>query len=241
MAAADEARGAGRPVDGLREDAVAFVMGAQVLASDGTCGTLKGTVIDPVANALTHLVVESESGRGLGHLVPVDLVESFGEAIRLHCTTAEFRALDEAKEVHLVPIPDDERSPAWGRTYAWPYYGLGMLSAGMGAGGMGEFEMAHHRTPQPIVFDRVPLGEVEVRRGDQVHATDGWIGSVEGLVIDPEDHHVTHVLLAEGHLWGRKQVAIPITATSRVGEEIRVNLTQAEVEALPPVSLDRGP
>ncbi len=48
-----------------------------------------------------------------------------------------------------------------------------MLSAGMGAGGM---------------------GEVEVRRGDQLHATDGWIGSVERLVIDPEDHHVTHAL-----------------------------------------------
>jgi hypothetical protein len=49
-----------------------------------------------------------------------------------------------------------------------------------------------------------PLNEVEVRRGEHVHATDGDIGRVQGLVIDPSDHHVTHVLLQEGHLWGRR-------------------------------------
>ena len=36
------------------------------------------------------------------------------------------------------------------------------------------------------------------------------IGKVEGLVIEPTHGHVTHVLLQEGHLWGRKEVAIPI-------------------------------
>jgi sporulation protein YlmC with PRC-barrel domain len=241
MAAADEPRGTGVPTDSIGHDASAFVMGAQVVARDGACGTLSGAVIDPVANAVTHLVVESERHRGLGHLVPVDLVESSGGEIHLRCTTAEFRALDEAEEVQLVPVPDDERSPAWGQTYMWPYYGLGMLTGGMGAGGMGEFEVSHHHTPQPTVADRVPLGEVEVRRGDRVHATDGWIGSVAGLVIDPADHHVTHVLLSEGHLFGRKQVAIPIKATARVGDEIRVNLTKQEVGELPAVSLSQGP
>jgi hypothetical protein len=36
--------------------------------------------------------------------------------------------------------------------------------------------------------DCVPVGEVEVRRGEHVHATDGDIGLVEGLVIDPASH-----------------------------------------------------
>jgi uncharacterized protein YrrD len=240
MAAADEPRGTGAPTDSGGHDASTFVMGAPVVATDGTCGKLTGAVIDPIANALTHLVVERERHHGLGHLVPVDLVESSGEEIHLRCTVAEFKALDEAEEVQLVPVPDDERSPAWGRTYQWPYYGLGMLTGGMGAGGMGDYETPRHHTPQPTVTERVPLGEVEVRRGDRVHATDGWIGSVAGLVIDPADHHVTHVLLSEGHLFGRKQVAIPIKATARVGDEIRVNLTKQEVEELPPVSLSQG-
>ena len=61
-----------------------------------------------------------------------------------------------------------------------------------------------------------------VRRGEHVHATDGHIGKVQGLVIDPKSHRVTHVLLQEGHLWGRKEVAIPISAVRGVGDGIRL-------------------
>jgi len=60
---------------------------------------------------------------------------------------------------------------------------------------------------------------------------------VEGLVIDPSSGHVTHVLLQEGHLWGRKQVAIPAGAIERIDEEIHVHLTKHEIEALPPIEV----
>ena len=53
--------------------------------------------------------------------------------------------------------------------------------------------------------------------------------------------HVTDVLLAEGHLWGRKQVAIPIGAMTRQDQEIRVDLTKQQIEALPPVHLKSEP
>lgn len=107
-----------------------------------------------------------------------------------------------------------------------PYYGLGM---GMSDG------------PQPITSDRVPVGEVEVRRGEHVHAVDGTIGQVQGLVIDPRDHHVTHVLLDEGHLWGKKRVAIPIGSVTGLLDGVQLNLTKDEVGSLPPVELaDQG-
>ncbi len=230
-----------RRPESLERDAARFNMGSQALASDGPCGELTAVIIDPVAKAVTDLVVTPQHHRGLGRLVPIDLVESDGHQIRLRCTTAEFRELDEAEEVQLMPVSSEEWSPSAGRVYSWPYYGLGVLAAGIGAGGMEGSGTVHHSTPQPLVYDRVPLGEVEVRRGESVHAADGWIGSVEGLVIDPEDHHVTHVLLAEGHLWGRKQVAIPITAASRVGDGSRVALTKEQVEDLPPVGLSSSP
>jgi sporulation protein YlmC with PRC-barrel domain len=76
---------------------------------------------------------------------------------------------------------------------------------------------------------------VEVRRGDRVEATDGSIGRIQGLVVDPKDHQVTHVLLQEGHLWGRKDVAIPIKAVSRVGDTIQLGISKQEVQDLPPV------
>ena len=76
-----------------------------------------------------------------------------------------------------------------------------------------------------------------MRRGEHVHATDGHIGKVQGLVIDPESHHVTHVLLQEGHLWGRKEVAIPIGAVTGVDDGIRLNITKQQVQDLPPVDI----
>ena len=91
---------------------------------------------------------------------------------------------------------------------------------------------------QTVTYDSVPLGEVEIRRGDQVHASDGDIGRVQGLVIDPGSHGVTHVLLQEGHLWGRKDVAIPIRAVASTGDGIRLTITKREVGDLPPVDVD---
>ena len=64
---------------------------------------------------------------------------------------------------------------------------------------------------------------------------DPAIGHIQGLVVDPHDHQVTHVLLQEGHLWGRKDVAIPIKAVSRVGDTIKLNISKHEVQELPPV------
>jgi len=92
--------------------------------------------------------------------------------------------------------------------------------------------------PETVTYDRVPAGEVEVRRGEHVHATDGAIGRVQGLVVDPSDHHVTHVLLDEGHLWGKKRVAIPIGAVTGASDGVRLSLTKDEVGDLPPIDLD---
>ena len=77
-----------------------------------------------------------------------------------------------------------------------------------------------------------------MRRGERVHATDGDIGRVQGLIIDPSDHHVTHVLLQEGHLWGKKEVAIPMGSVKEVDAEgVHLDLSGDEVKDLPPVAL----
>jgi hypothetical protein len=117
----------------------------------------------------------------------------------------------------------------------WPYYGLGggMGVAGLGIGGVGAGAPA-----QTITSDTVPLGEVEVCRGDPVHATDGDIGRVQGLVVDRGSGQVTHVLLQEGHLWGRKEVVIPISAVASTSGGIRLTIAKQEVQDLPPVDID---
>jgi hypothetical protein len=210
-----------------------YEIGSHVSCSDGDCGELTRVVIDPVARALTHLVVAPHRDSALGRLVPVELVESDVAEIRLRATLSEFDALEDAVETELLPPGD----PAlWGygagQVLSLPYFGLGM-GPGMGVG-MG---VGVPPGPAVVFHDRVPVGEVEVRRGAHVAATDGDIGAVRGLVIDPHDHHVTHFLLEEGHLWGRKVVAIPIGSVAEVAAKVRLTLTKEEVGELPSVEL----
>jgi sporulation protein YlmC with PRC-barrel domain len=206
-------------------EATEFIIGSQVACSDGPCGELRRVVVDPVARAITHLVVA-------GRLVPIDLVASAAKEIELKCTKPEFDALEDADETQFLPGEGQQLGYPEEHVYTLPYFG-GIRSMNRG------IAPDHgHVDPHEATYDRVPVGEVEVRRGDHVDATDGAIGRVQGLIIDPSDHHVTHILLDEGHIWGEKQVAIPIGAVSRVGEIIRLSLTMDEVKDLPPVDLD---
>jgi hypothetical protein len=64
-------------------------------------------------------------------------------------------------------------------------------------------------------------------------------GKSRGLSSTLAGHHVTHVLLQEGHLWGRKEVAIPITAVTAVGVDgVQLSTTKQQVQDLPPVHID---
>lgn len=221
-------------------EATEFNIGSEVACSDGVCGELRRVVVDPVARAITHLVVEPRHRQGEGRLVPVDLVISAAKEIQLRCTRSDFDELEAAEEKQFLPGASGQWGYRQDQLLSMPYYGLGaggMGMAGLGVGGLGIGGMGPG--PHEIINDRVPAGEVEVRRGEHVHATDGAIGRVQGLVMDPSDHQVTHVLLAEGHLWGHKTVAIPISAVERIDDGVvRISLTKDEVRDLPPVDVN---
>ena len=214
-----------------------FTIGTEVSCSDGACGELSRVVVDPVARAVTHLVVEPKHDPGFGRLVPLDLVDATAAGIRLRCTMADFDKLGPAEETKFIPGGTGSVDYAEGEVLSWPYYGLGMGGGLVApAGGLG-VDMAD--IGQTVIYDKIPLGEVSVSRDQPVHATDGNIGRVQGLIIDPRDNHVTHVLLQEGHLWGRKEVAIPISAVSRVDDDgIQLSMAKAGVQDLPPVDID---
>ncbi len=82
--------------------------------------------------------------------------------------------------------------------------------------------------------EEIDPAEAELIPGKPVHAVDGEIGQVLGFIVDPDDQQVTHVLLKEGHLWGRREVAIPVSAVTAIDKGIRLNLTKKQVEDLPP-------
>jgi sporulation protein YlmC with PRC-barrel domain len=195
-----------------------FTLGARASCPDGFCGVVSRTILDPAARTVTHLVIGPRHGAG-GRLVPLDLVEAAAGEIRLRCTLDEFGRLDPAEETELV-------DGGYGDAGAM---GMGGSVPGMGLG---------YSTPL-VVEHAVPLGDIEVERHESVHAMDGHIGQVEGFAVDPADQKVTHVLLKEGHLWGRRQVAIPVSAVASVDAGIRLNITKQQVEDLPPLGHTR--
>ena len=203
-----------------------FTIGAAAVCRDGPCGAVTRVVVDPVARALTHLVVEPEHRSGLGRLVPIDMAEAGPDDVRLRCTLAEFEKLPSAEETDFLPGGSGYDAYAAHEAYYWPYFGLeGAADPNVALASGVETR------------DVLPPGEIGIRRGQTVHASDGEIGRVEGLVVDSVQGHVTHVLLQEGHLWGRKQVAIPVGAVEKIDRDIMVTLTKHESEALPAVGV----
>lgn len=211
-------------------DSTQFTIGTEARCTDGVCGKVSRVVVDPVAEAVTHLVVEPEDRHGLARLVPLDLVDTTSGDIQLQSTLAAFAQLDPAEETQFVPGSVGYADYGPEQVIAWPYYGLNPV-----AGLPGGVDLGVAGFSPTVAYDRIPVGEVEVRRGDPVQATDGNIGRIQGLVVDPDDHQVTHVLLQEGHLWGRKEVAIPIKAVSRVGDTIQLSISKQDVQDLPSV------
>jgi hypothetical protein len=65
-------------------DVTRLRMGAQVLATDGPVGELTAIVVDPVAQAATHLIITPPHHPTLGHLVALDLVEDDGKDASRH-------------------------------------------------------------------------------------------------------------------------------------------------------------
>jgi sporulation protein YlmC with PRC-barrel domain len=183
-----------------------YAMGATASCVDGPGGKVSRVIIDPATETVTHLVIEPKHRLGVGRLVPLDLVDTTAGDIRLRCTVEEFGDLEAAEETELI---DD-------------------VTGGLNATGA--------ISPVPVIVqDVVPLGEADVDRGEPVHALDGEIGRVQGFLVDPDDHRVTHVLLEEGHLWGRRKVSIPVSAVTGVENGIRLSLTKKQVEDLPPI------
>jgi hypothetical protein len=197
-----------------------FTIGTKVVCSDGVCGELDRVVVDvvdPAARIVTHLVVEPGRFHGDARLVPVDLLDSTAEGIRLRCTTSEFKALDDPGE-SVRPVGSTDG-----------LYGQGAEL--IGGGGPSAL-----RGPGKLTVSHVPEGAVEVHGGEHVRATDGDIGRVRGIAMDTGDHRLTHIVLDNGNRWGHKTMSIPISAVKDItdADGVRLKLTKDQVGDLPP-------
>jgi sporulation protein YlmC with PRC-barrel domain len=197
------------------------VLGSEAVCSDGYRGEVLAVVVNRNDGTATHVVVEPKGRSGLARLVPFDLVDATTGQVKLRCTEAEFERLDAAEQTLAeftlgYQVPVQLLPPGW-RDAGGPTTEGGTIM----------------RIPEKETIDIVPPGEVEERRGDRVHATDGDIGQVRGLRIDPDSRQVTHVLAREGHVL-HKDVAIPFDTVTGFDDGIHLSITKQQVGDLPP-------
>jgi sporulation protein YlmC with PRC-barrel domain len=214
-------------------------LGRPVHCSDADLGKLEDIVVDPTTRRVTHLVVETHHTHARARLVPIELAQAddAGQTeIRLSCTAAEVDELPYAEATDYLRLGEfPVEDPGWDvgitEMLALPYYravddpGVGMLDPEQG---------------MTVLYDRVPKGEVEIRRASVVTSSDEHVlGHVEGFIVG-DDQRIGHIVLEHGHLWGKHDVAIPIGAVARVDNDtVALSLSKADVEALEPMKVDR--
>src|ERR1700722_20040384 len=87
-------------------ESAVFTIGVEATCTDGVCGRVSQVVVDPLAETVTHLVVEPDHREGLGRLVPVELADAHADGIRLRCTLAQFEELERAERTWFLPGVD---------------------------------------------------------------------------------------------------------------------------------------
>jgi hypothetical protein len=189
-------------------------------------------VIDPTTRRVTHLVVQPHRQSEPTRLVPVERARTDDEAggtIVLDGSVAEIGQLEHVREAAYLrlgefPLEDPDWEVGVQEMLALPYY--------QGPDAIGSQPLAYddHVT---WTYDRIPKGDVEIRRASPVTSADGHhLGHVDGFMIDSEDH-IGHLVLEHGHLWGKREVVIPIGAVARVETDaIVLTLSKDEVGAL---------
>jgi hypothetical protein len=222
-----------------RSENVKLEFKSPVRCTDGPFGELADVVVDPTRRRVTHLVVEPHGRDGVARLVPIELAAAENgrsAAVTLFCTLEEARRLPPVQEFAYLRMGESPANdPDWDvgieNVLALPYYQ-----------GYAEFG------PQPLDFDphvsmtydRVPKGEVEIRRTSQVRSSDDHlVGHVDAFLVDRDDL-ITHLVLERGHLWGRRDVTIPIGGVTRVAtDSVEVGLTEDEIGELPAIPVRR--
>jgi len=196
---------------------------AAVRCTDGNCGESIIVIFDPTTREITHFVVQEESYPHIKRLVPVKFItETTPNSIQLNCSGEDLAKMDRFIEHQFIQTDKPYDQYATTRYLLWPY----------------AYPLENNYID--IQLERIPPGELAIHRGAHVQAVDGSIGVVDEFLIDPITRHVTSLILREGHLWGKKDVTIPIEQVDHISDDtVFLKLDKSSIEALPAIPVKR--
>jgi sporulation protein YlmC with PRC-barrel domain len=203
-------------------------LNAQVECTDGVCGRSAYVLINPVIDQVTYLVVKEDASPNTEYIVPVDFVtETIADMIRLRCSKAELEKMDPFITTTFIKAKLPEKSLGYGGMYGTGSY-------------YQPYVTAERTIYESVENKQIPPGELAVQRGTRIEATDGYVGHVDEFVVNPENGHITHLVMREGHLWGQKDVIIPLSAMGDTREDtVFLKLDKHQIETLPTFPLHR--
>ena len=203
-------------------------LNVDVFCSNGQAGRTSSILLNPVSMEITHVVVKE---KGEEYLVPLDqIVESTPHQVHLRCTIEQLTKME--RFVRTQFLGEDEldiegelmRSATESDANYWPYLTIEDNYLDI----CGQIEC-------------IPHHELAIHRGAQVQAIDGHIGSVDEFIVDPTSYHISHLVLQTGHLWGKKDITIPVSKIDRVENDIVfLEMDKESVRTLPSVKVQRG-
>ena len=195
---------------------------ADVHCTDGHGGSSTYVVLHPVTHRVTHIVVKQDGFPNLERMVPIEMVaETSPDQIRLNCSRQELDGFESFVETEFLAGEFPYAAYELDEFRLWPY-------------------VLPDDESVPVEHERVPPGELAVHRGSHVRATDGDVGRVDEFLVDRETVHITHLVLREGHLWGQKDVLIPVSEIGQIDEDrVYLTLSKEEIASLPAIPVRR--
>jgi sporulation protein YlmC with PRC-barrel domain len=155
--------------------------------------------------------------------------ETIAETIQLRCSKAELVKMEPFLKTKYV---EQMLSDSY-------------FEYGEGTNGLGGHYYMPYVTPDmtvqvPVDEPQIPPGELMVCRGTRISASDGYVGHIDEFVVNPQNGRITHLVMREGHLWGQKDVIIPVSAMGETIEDtLFLKLDKQQIEALPTFPLQR--
>ena len=202
---------------------------ADVTCTDGLVGKSSYIVVDLISERVTQFVVKTKEHERQ-YLVPLELVKNTDrKSILLNCTKKDVYALQPFHEGYFNGYDTYSGSPPI------PAPGVDPSST-----------LYHpHRAADSTTSDASVYAsavQLAVKKGADVLATDDRVGQVDELVIDPETHRVTHLVLRQHHLLKYKAITIPVSAIEKAETDtVFLKIDKAAVEAVPTVALQKFP
>ena len=203
-------------------------LGAEVECLDGPCGKTITIIIDPTNKDVTHIVVSDKTLGGEDErLIPMEyLGECTEKKVLLNIRRDDVAGMDPFVKTRYHKIKNVD----FMESYIGHDFDLYLLP---------------YATPMRTDYvaddeEQIPPGELAVYRGARVEAADGKAGMLGEFLVNPLNGHISHLILMEGHLWRKKEVAIPVSAIDRIEEDaVYLKLDKKAVESLPSVSVRR--